>query len=142
LELIELEKSLPDAASIVIGQTGSRAIGNAGVATQIAQQIIYGNVTSISASGEAQVTVAIQAGDVEGVVRFLSEKGITEGDAKEFAAVVASEAPESADEPLGLKARAWLLDNLKKAAAGTWKVGVSVATDLLKEAALKYYGLK
>ncbi|MBI4472305.1 MAG: hypothetical protein HY646_06530 [Acidobacteria bacterium] len=143
LELtIELEKSLPEAASIVIGQTGSRAIGNAAVATQIAQQIIYGNVTSISASGEAQVTVAIQAGDVDGIVRFLSEKGITEGDAKEFAAVVASEAPESADEPLGLKARTWLLDNLKKAAAGTWKVGVSVATDLLKEAALKYYGLK
>jgi hypothetical protein len=33
-------------------------------------------------------------------------------------------------------------DNLKKAADGTWKVGVSVATDLVKEALLKYYGLK
>jgi hypothetical protein len=34
------------------------------------------------------------------------------------------------------------VDNLKKAADGTWKIGVSVATDVIKEAVLKYYGLK
>ena len=142
LELtIEFEKSLPEATSIVIGPAG-RTVAKSSVATQIAQQIIYGNVTSISASGKAQVNVAIQAGDVDALVRFLSENGISEGDAKEFGAIVASEVPESADEPLGQKAKIWLLDNLKKAAGGTWKVGVSVATDVLKEAALKYYGLK
>jgi hypothetical protein len=143
LELtIELEKALPEAASIVMGKAGGGVLGKAGVATQIAQQIIYGNVTSISASGDATVNVAIGARDDDGLVRFLTEKGIAEADAKEFGAIVASEEPESAQEPLGQKARTWLLENLKKAAVGTWKVGVSVATDLLKEAALRYYGLK
>jgi hypothetical protein len=91
LELtIELEKSLPEATSITVGPTGGR-IGRPGVATQIARQIIYGNVTSISASGQAQVNVAMQAGNVDGLVRFLSEKGIPEEDAKEFGAIVASD---------------------------------------------------
>ena len=40
------------------------------------------------------------------------------------------------------EARKWLLDNLKKAASGTWKMGLTVATDVIKEALLKYYGLK
>jgi len=143
LELtIELEKTLPEAASIVMGKAGGAVLDKAGVATQIAQQIIYGNVTSISASGDAKIHVAIGAGDVDGLVRFLTEKGIAKADAKEFGAIVASEEPESAQEPFGKKARTWLLENLKKAAGGTWKIGVSVATDLLKEAALRYYGLK
>lgn len=143
LELtIELDKLLPDASSITVGQTVIEDKGTAGVATQIAQQIIYGNVTSVIAASGARVNVVVQAGDVDGLVRFLIESGVDEGDARDFGKIVASEKPESAEEPLGQKARTWLLDNLKKAASGTWKVGVSVAADLLKEAALRYYGLK
>lgn len=41
---------------------------------------------------------------------------------------------------MGTKARGWLVDNLKKAADGTWKMGVTVATEVIKEALLKYYG--
>lgn len=143
LELtIELEKSVPEAASIAMGKALAETIGNAEQVTQISQHIVYGNVTSISASGGAEVNVAVGAGDLAGLVGFLEKKGITEQDAKEFGALVASEAPESAEEPFGPKAKEWLLDNLKKAAAGTWKVGVAVATDVMKEAALRYYGLK
>jgi hypothetical protein len=35
-----------------------------------------------------------------------------------------------------------LAKNLKKAADGTWKVGIGVATEVLKTAAIGYYGLK
>lgn len=45
------------------------------------------------------------------------------------------------NEMLGAKAKHWLVENLKKAGAGTWKAGVSVATKIITEAALKYYGL-
>jgi hypothetical protein len=68
--------------------------------------------------------------------------GLPELDARALGELVATEEPESAAEPFGAKARRWLVDNLKKAADGTWKVGVSVATDLVKESLLKYYGLK
>ena len=59
-----------------------------------------------------------------------------------LAAIAASEKPDSDAEPMGPKARKWLLENLKKAASGTWKMGLTVATDVVKEALLKYYGLK
>ena len=45
-------------------------------------------------------------------------------------------------EPMGPKVRGWVVDNMKKAANGTWKVGLAVATDVIKEALLKFYGLK
>ncbi|MDX2181350.1 MAG: hypothetical protein SFV18_17280 [Bryobacteraceae bacterium] len=139
---IEFEKSIPEAISITIGNPVTTSTASSGAATQIAQQIIYGNVTSISASGEACVSIGIQAGDGSSVIQYLSAKGIPADDAKEFAAIVGSEKPESLDEPFGKKARTWLVENLKKAVAGTWNVGVAVATDVLKEAAIKYYGLK
>jgi hypothetical protein len=43
---------------------------------------------------------------------------------------------------MGPRVRSWFVENLKKAASGTWKMGVAVATDVVKEALLKYYGLK
>ena len=73
---------------------------------------------------------------------FLAEAGLTDDDARELAQLASTEEPESKAEPMGPKARGWLVDNMKKAANGTWKVGVAVATDVIKEALLKYYGLK
>jgi hypothetical protein len=67
---------------------------------------------------------------------------LPETDARQLGQIATSEEPESKSEPFGAKAGKWLVDNLKKAADGTWKIGVSVATDVIKEALLKYYGLK
>jgi len=143
LELtIELEKAIPEAASIAMGTGDIKAIKNSATASQISQQIIYGNVTSISASGDARVNVAIGQMDLGGLVEFLTKNGIAEGDARQLGDLMASEKPDSVKEPLGKKAAAWLAENLKKAANGTWKIGLSVATDVIKEAALNYYGLK
>jgi len=51
------------------------------------------------------------------------------------------EEPVSTQEPFGEKAKNWIAGNLIKAAKGTWSVGISVATKVLTEAAMKYYGL-
>jgi hypothetical protein len=141
--MIEFERAVPEAAMILIGEKNSGSLTSSAAASQISQQIIYGNVTSISATGErAQVTISINKGDTQGFIECLTQAGINETDAREFATVVAGEEPESKQEPLGARARNWLIQNIKKAADGTWRVGVSVATDVIKEAALKYYGLK
>jgi hypothetical protein len=144
LELtLELEKSIPEAEAIVLGKGDKASPSSSAVATQISQQIIYGNFTSISASVEgARINVAIGERDVQSLVEFLKQAGVPETDAQELGEIVATEEPESKQEPLGSKARKWLVENLKKAADGTWKIGVSVATDVIKEAVLKYYGLK
>ena len=62
-------------------------------------------------------------------------------DANEIAEIIASEAPESSQEPFGKKAKQWIAKNLVKATNGAWSVGVAVATQVLTEAAKKYYGL-
>jgi hypothetical protein len=144
LELtLELEKLVPDAAKVVVGPPVIPSGPSAAAATQITQQIIYGNVTSIAATGDGAVfQIAVAPHDSSSLSSFLVESGMDEADARELAAIAASETPESAAEPMGPKVRNWVLENLKKAASGTWKMGLSVATDVIKEALLKYYGLK
>ncbi|MFP1733170.1 hypothetical protein ACLEC1_10195 [Lonsdalea quercina] len=143
LELtIEFEKSIPAAAHITFG-TQNMNNDNASKAQQITQQIIYGNVgNAISGGSESNITVNIQSYNRESVVDYLKESGIPEEDASEFALIVESEAPTSSEEPFGHGAKNWIASNIRKAADGTWKIGMAVATKVLTEAALKYYGLK
>jgi hypothetical protein len=75
-------------------------------------------------------------------MKSLEANGIASADAAEIAKIFESEVPESKDEPFGEKAKAWIAANIGEAVNGTWKVGVSVATQLITEAALKYYGFK
>jgi hypothetical protein len=145
LELtIQLEKSIPTAAEITLGPPPTTPIAkDMETVTQITQQIVHGNVTTITSSGDsAQFNLTFKQGDQDALIRSLVDAGIAKRDATDVAQIIASEQPESREEPFGTKARAWLGKNLSKAANGTWKVGVSVATKVLTEAALRYYGLK
>ena len=144
LELtLELEKSVPVAVDINFGSPDSGEKLSSDEVTQISQQIIYGNVTSITSSGKgSQIYLSLGERDDKALIEYLVKSGIPESDASELATIVAAEEPSSNEEPFGLKAKAWLVDNLRKATDGTWKVGISVATKVLTEAALKYYGLK
>jgi len=143
LELtIELERSVPGAAHVAFGTTNAEK-KDAEQVQQISQQIIYGNVSTAVAGGAgSQIAVAVNERDSESFVKHLVESGIPEKDASELAEIIATEEPTSIEEPFGQKAKNWLGSNLKKAAEGAWGVGVSVATKVLTEAALKYYGLK
>ncbi|MHA1559099.1 MAG: hypothetical protein ACTSWI_00270, partial [Alphaproteobacteria bacterium] len=70
------------------------------------------------------------------------QAGLPREAAAEFAEAVADEEPESSERPFGAKAREWLKRNIGKAVDGTWKIGAAVATKVLEEAALRYYGLR
>lgn len=143
LELtIEIEKAVPEASNVSLGDSGQLSSGAAGKTTQITHQIIYGNYTAVSASEGSSVTIHIGERDTNALAAYLESVGISQQDAKELADLAATEEPESRAEPMGPKVKGWLVENLKKAATGTWKVGVAVATDVIKEALLKYYGLK
>ena len=142
---LQLQKSVPEAAAIDLGtaQTLSTSASDSQKVSQIHQQIVYGNVTSISSSGPGSSVVVHSAkGNTEELVRYLANAGILKADAQEFATTLASENPRQEDEPFGSNAREWLSSNLAKALDGTWKVGVNVATKVLTEGALQYYGLK
>nr|WP_255608049.1 hypothetical protein [Methylosinus sp. Sm6] len=141
---LALEKKLPGSAEITI--VLSKAPNPKAVETvaQITQQVIHGNVTTISNSGEgARFNLSITSGDTSSVIKALADGGISEDDAGEFATIIASE-PSTCDkeQPFGPKAKEWLSKNIGKALDGTWNASISVATKILTEAALRYYGLK
>ena len=135
LELtLELEKSVPDAAAVSVGPSVLPSGPSAAAATQIAQQIIYGNFTSIAATGDGTtIQIAVTPNDAKSLAQFLSQSGMDHCDARELATLASSEKPDSNTEPMGPKVRGWLLENLKKAASGTWKMGLTVATAALKK---------
>ncbi len=143
LELtIELERAVPDAAGIELGPSKGPHAAQSAATTQITQQIVYGNVTSVTTTGDgAQVSVSIANRDTKALEQFLANAGLGDVDAGELAELAASEEPESKAEPMGPKVRGWLVQNLSKAASGTWKMGLGVATDVIKKALLEYYGL-
>lgn len=144
LELtLELEKSVPEVVNVVLGPAALPSAPNAAAATQIAQQIIYGNYTSIAATGNgATIQVTVVPHNEKSLADYLTNSGMAEEDALELARLATLEQPESNTEPMGPEVKRWLVDNLKKAASDTWKIGLSVATDVIKEALLKYYGFK
>ena len=145
LELtMEIEKSIPRSTEIALGRPiAPPPSREKEIIAQITQQIVYGNFTNISATGDhTNIRMNVSQGDRATLVDALIREGIPTSDAAELAEILASEEPESREEPFGKKAKAWIAKNIGKAVDGTWKVGVSVATKVLTEAALHYYGLK
>lgn len=143
LELtLELEKSVPGALHVAFGTSTANKAETEQV-QQISQQIIYGNVSTAVAGGVgARIAVEINERDNNSFIEHLVARGIPEADASELAEIMETEEPTSSDEPFGEKAKKWIANNLKKAAEGTWNVGISVATKALTDAAIKYYGFK
>lgn len=135
---IELEKSVSGAADIALGKSPEV---NAAAVTHVINQVFHGDVGAVSTGGNASINVTINKGDGASLVRALTDAGVLKADAEEFAAIIASEKPESKDQPFGAKARKWVGENIKKAMDGTWKVGLNVVSGVLTKAALMYYGL-
>lgn len=139
---IELERRIPAAALIALGPAPNPPATFAEDTTSITQTIFYGDVTNITNSGAgAQIAVHVQKNDAESFVKSLTAAGIAEEDAKELIEIVKSEDGGTKDEPFGKKAKGWFVDNIKKAANGTWTAGVGVASEVIKQALLKYYGI-
>jgi hypothetical protein len=143
LELtIELEKRVPEAVEVTLEKPITHKQESEAVVTQIFNQTVYGNVTHVTATDNAQVSLAITAGDVSSMVSELVKAGLPPDAAKEFSEIVSTEKPESAEKPLGKKAMEWVKANAPKAAGGVWTIGSTALTSLLTEAALRYYGFK
>lgn len=143
LELtFKLESEVPNSKAISVNNDASVAPQSANNATSQITQIIYGNYTSISNSGDqANISVSIAKDDVNSVIESLTKAGFSPKDSKDFAAIISKEKPENESTPFGPKAKEWLATNLPKAVKGGWKMGVSIGMHLLEEAAKKYYGL-
>ena len=143
LELtLELEKSIPAAAHVTFGEAKPQYNATEKV-QQISQQIIYGDVKTAVAGGHgSSISVTVEAGNKESLIKYLTTNGVPNEDSAELATIIESEQPESSEEPFGQRAKHWIAGKMKTVAGGGWNIGLSVATAVLAEAAKQYYGLK
>ena len=139
---LKLEKKVPTAAEISVGQTG-------GAITQkeqenvkhLTQQIFYGDVTNILANSGSAVALNVVKGNTSSLAKALEEAGFPSGEAMELAEIADKEGPQDDMQPLGANVQEWLRDKLKGGAAEAWGIGKSVAHDVIIGALKQYYGL-
>ena len=139
---LKLEKQVPASAEISVGQTG----GTITPAEQenvkhLTQQIFYGHVTNILAESGSAVTLNVVKGDTSSLAKALESTGIPSAEAKEIAEIASLEAPQNKAQPLGTNVQNWLKDKLKEGAVEAWRIGKSVARDVIGQALKQYYGL-
>ena len=139
---LKLEKQVPAAAEISVGQTrGAITPSEQRNVQHLTQQVFYGDVTNILANSGSAVTLNIIKGDTSSLARALEAAGIPSGDAREFAEIASHEYPQDDTAPLGANAKRWLSDKLKGGAVEAWGIGKSVASQVISEALKQYYGL-
>lgn len=139
---LEIEQSVSGSTDIDIGGTMENENNESGKVNQIFYQTIHGSMTNVSNTGSINnLHFDMRKGDQRSIQEYLVSSGIQKDDAAEFCDTLTREKPESKSEPFGTKAKLWISQNIKKAVDGTWAVGISTATDVLKKAALSYYGL-
>ena len=139
---LKLEKQVPSASEISVGQTGGAITPTEQENVRhLTQQIFYGDVTNILAHSGSAVTVNVIKGDTLSLAKALEEAGFPLGEAKELAEIASKEAPQDEMQPLGTNVQEWLKNKLKGSAVEAWGIGKSVAREAIVEALKQYYGL-
>lgn len=144
LELsIKIESEIPMAMGIELGSSPQQSNEVSGRVSQVTNNVVYGNVTTISGTGEnARINIRNSNQNIQEFVSALASGGIPVADAEELAAIILREPAGSVDEPLGPDAKNWFVRNISKAVDGTWKIGIGTASNLISEAVLRFYGIK
>jgi hypothetical protein len=111
--------------------------------SQVFNIAVYGD-HAVVASGKdfsQTVTHVVSAGDLKSLLAHLRQLGVQSEDLKDLQAAVEKDGQPS-EKQFGKRVTAWIGRMLGKAVAGTWKVALGVAPELLKEALSHYYGWK
>ena len=138
---LEIEAENPEAGESAPGAEPPVAPG---IMNQIFNNNIYGNVGNIaSASPHARQhsNIAVKNNDFESLAAFLSSSvGVTPDDISGLKeAVKQDEQPKEGH--FGARVAGWIGGMVTKAAQGTLKVGVNVASSVITQALKGYYGL-
>jgi hypothetical protein len=103
---------------------------------------VYGGAANlVGNASNSPITITVSQGDFSALEKVLCSNGVQEEDIRDLqSAVRADEQPKTA-QALGPRVSNWIAGMMKKAAQGTWQIGIGAAGKLLAEAISKYYGL-
>jgi hypothetical protein len=107
-------------------------------------QGVLGDVSNSSLTQDLSMTV--DKGDIDGLIRIMSEKGVQEDDLADLRLAIAQEPAIAPDSSLGQETSNWIGRMASKALSGTWAIGKSIgvgaASKMLAEVIMSYYGYK
>ena len=105
--------------------------------------VIKGDVTNMaqgSSHFSQQAMMQVKKGDIDSLIRTISELGIDAEDVDELRSAVTDESNAS-KAGFGKKVTAWIGKIVSKAAQGAYTVSTNVAGSVIAEALKKYYGI-
>ena len=102
---------------------------------------IYGD-NNVVAIGEniSQEVSTVQKGDINSLIDHLKVQKVPGDDLEDLKSAIVSE-PQAETGKLGPKVSTWIGGMVTKAAAGSWKIGVPVASAMLQKGIESYYGI-
>ena len=109
---------------------------------QIIHNTFYGPVANLAqaSSDFSQINLYVKQGDFNSLRQYLLKEGVQENDISELENVLKSD--EKAKSPrIGKKTKTWIDKLLAKASTEAWKIGGTVAGNLLTVAISQYLGL-
>src|SRR5262249_31786064 len=109
--------------------------------TQIFNTTVYGGAAHLVGSADhSMIEFNIQTKDFPSLELVLRENGVDENDVKELKLALEAEKQPNPNKGFGPRVSSWISKMMKKAAEGSWGVGVGAAGTLLAQAITKYYG--
>ncbi len=110
--------------------------------TQIFNTTVYGGSANLVGSAhESVIAFNIGVKDLPSLEKVLRENGIPDSDLSELRTALEAEPKPTSDKGFGPKVSSWISKMMRKAANGTWTIGLGAAGNLLAHAIAKYYGL-
>lgn len=109
--------------------------------TQIFNMTIYGGTANlVGTTNNSSIAFSIVSNDFESVRRALQNNGVSEQDIMDLERALAADKPPRSPGKFGPKVSSWIAGMMKKAAEGTWGVGIATAGNLLAKIISEYYG--
>jgi hypothetical protein len=110
--------------------------------TQIFNTTVYGGSANLVGSAtNSPVSITVLQNDLASLEKVLSDNGVQNKDIEELRKAITTDGQPKKAGIFGPHVSSWVANMTKKAADGSWTIGLQVAGNLLYQAISKYYGL-
>jgi hypothetical protein len=135
--VLALRKELPDMGANVTEKQISSIPSDR--ATTIFLNVTGGYANVVGTAVHSPVNFSITANDLTALRTALMQSGVDDADVADLESALKEE-PHPAAGKFGPKVVGWIGRMMKKAADGSWKIGLGAAGELLASAISRYYG--
>ena len=109
--------------------------------TQIFETTVLGGYANvIGTTQESHINIEVRSNDLSSLEKHLQEIKVPKRSIAELKEILNNESHPTTSERVGPRVNHWIAKMVTKAAEGSWKVSIAVASKLLADAISKFYG--